>query len=90
VQPDEIGWRCEPAYEGRRRDGVFREGAVHAVSGVVLERTQCFPARDAELARPAGIVQPGDADRIALLQAGHAWTYRGDYAGAFMARDEWR
>ena len=50
--------------------------------------TKRFPPADAELARAAGIMEPGDADRITLLEIGHTGSESRDDAGALVSRDE--
>ena len=73
-----------------RCDDIFSEAAVAAVTGVMLVLAKRLPAGLAVFATHAGIVQPGDADRIALLEVGHARAERGDHAGDFMPGNERR
>jgi hypothetical protein len=76
--------------EGRRGDAVFGEAAVAAVAGIVLMLAQRLPPRLAIFAREAGVVQPGDAHRIAFLEACDIRPDGRDDPGHFMAGDEGR
>jgi len=78
----------QAAGKGRAGDRIFGVGAVYAVAGIMLPLAQRFPAGLAIFARAAGIVQPGDAHGVALLQVGDTRTQCHDMAHALMAGDQ--
>jgi hypothetical protein len=82
----EIDARRQPCGKSRGSDDIFGKAAVHAVTGIVLMLAQRFPAGRTIFAGEAGVVQPGDANGIADLAIGHAWTERRDDAGGFVTR----
>ena len=73
---------------GRTADRVFSEAAVHAVAATALGLAQRFPAGDAVLAGAASVVQPGDADRVAFLQAANVGADRRNDARTFVPGNE--
>ena len=86
----EVGARRQPANVSRGSDRVLCEGAVHAVTAVVLRRAACLPAGVAEFTGSARIVQPGDAYWIALLQTTDARPQGRHDPGPLVTRYEWR
>jgi hypothetical protein len=89
-QRGEIAALRQAGHVGRSADRVFGERPVHAVAAVVLALAERLPAGRAVFAAAAGVVQPGDADRVAFLEPAYTGTERGDDAGALVSGDESR
>src|SRR5262249_58652138 len=61
----EIAFLRQSAHVRRGADHVFSEAAIDAVTGIVLRPAQAVPPGHAIFALAAGIMQPGNAYRLA-------------------------
>jgi hypothetical protein len=86
----EIHVRRQARSKRGRSDHIFGKPAIHAIAGVVLMLAQRFPTRLAIFTAHAGIMQPGDADRIPKPIIGDTRTQCGHHACGLVTGNEGR
>ena len=69
-------------------ENIFGKTAIHRIAGILLGLAERFPSAEAMNTVPAGGVEPGDADTVALLHIGHAATHRDHMTDTLMAGNE--